>query len=107
MAAFKSRLNEKAEAPDDDLDLAEDDKARLFGARSVLGGIAACGGVELQRRRLDRARHVGHFPRGRLVEVVPRQGGQRPRRPIQLVVTLDAGDADIDLYSEIERPNRG
>ncbi len=102
-AAFKKRINDLAATPDEDLDLAETDTARLFGARAVSAGSLhsdewQCSAADLiDRDRLAIYPVGGWWKMSRKAEVSDRQARY------SLVVTLDAGDAEVDLYSEIQQ----
>jgi hypothetical protein len=102
-AAFERRINALAETPDEDLDLAETDDARLFGAKSVSAGSLhsdewQCAGADLIDRDCLAIYPVGGWWKAsRNAETSDRLARY------SLVVTLDAGDVEVDLYAEIQQ----
>lgn len=102
-AAFAGRMNQNADAPEDDLDLAEDDKARLFGSKSVSAGSLhveewTCSAADFIERDT-----LAIYPVGGWWKTAKDKAVNEQEARYSLVVTLDAGDADVDLYSEIEQ----
>ncbi|PZR30696.1 S8 family peptidase [Caulobacter segnis] len=103
VSTFQKRINDLAETPDEDLDLVEPDAARLFGAKSVSAGSLhtdewRCAAADLiDRDRLAVYPVGGWWKASRRPEICNRAARY------SLVVTLDAGEADIDLYAEIEQ----
>lgn len=103
VAAFQKRINDLAETPDDELDLVEPDAARLFGAKSVSAGSLhtdewQCAAADLiDRDRLAVYPVGGWWKASRRPEICDRTARY------SLVVTLDAGDTDVDLYAEIQQ----
>lgn len=103
VAAFERRINNLADTPDEDLDLVEPDAARLFGAKSVSAGSLhsdewQCAAADL----IDRDR-LAIYPVGGWWKASRRPDISDRTARYSLVVTLDAGDAEIDLYAEIEQ----
>lgn len=102
-AKFQSRINALAETPDEDLDLAAADNDRLFGAKSVSAGSLhmdewRCSAADLINRDCLAVYPVGGWWKmSRRPEISDRLARY------SLVVTLDAGDAEVDLYAEIEQ----
>lgn len=102
-AQFRSRINALAETPDEDLDLAGADGDRLFGAKSVSAGSLhtdewRCAAADLIDRDCLAVYPVGGWWKAsRRPEISDRLARY------SLVVTLDAGDVDVDLYTEIEQ----
>jgi hypothetical protein len=101
--AFQKRINDLAETPDDDLDLVEPDVDRLFGARSISAGSLhsdewQCSAADLIDRDSLAVYPVGGWwKQSRKVEISDRQARY------SLAISLDAGDVEVDLYSEIEQ----
>jgi hypothetical protein len=101
--AFQKRLNDLAETPDEDLDLVEPDADRLFGAKSISAGSLhsdewQCSAADLiDRDRLAVYPVGGWWKQSRKVEISDR------RARYSLAISLDAGDVEVDLYSEIEQ----
>lgn len=101
--AFQRRINALAATPDDDLDLAETDDDRLFGPRSISAGSLHCDEWRCTAADLIDRDSLAIYPVGgwwkqsRNVEISDRQARY------SVVVSLDAGDADIDLYAEVEQ----
>ncbi|MHB8285540.1 MAG: S8 family peptidase [Caulobacteraceae bacterium] len=101
--AFQKRINDLAQIPDEDLDLVEPDADRLFGAKSISAGSLhsdewLCSAADLiDRDRLAVYPVGGWWKQSRKVAISNRQARY------SLVITLDAGDVEIDLYSEIEQ----
>lgn len=100
---FKSRINALSDAADVQLDLAVAENDRLFGAKSVSAGSLHtdewwCSAADLIDRDCLAVYPVsGWWKSSRKQEVSDRMARY------SLVVTLDAGDVDVDLYAEIEQ----
>lgn len=102
-AAFERRINALAGTPDEDLDLAEADGARLFGAKSVSAGSLhtdewQCAAADLIDRDC-----LAIYPVGGWWKASSKAEISERMARYSLVVTLDAGDAEVDLYAEIEQ----
>jgi hypothetical protein len=101
--AFQRRINLLAETPDEDLDLVEADSDRLFGPKSISAGSLHCDEWQCSAADLIDRDNLAVYPVGgwwkqsRKIEISDR------RARYSLVISLDAGDADIDLYAEIEQ----
>jgi hypothetical protein len=101
--AFQKRINYLAQTPDEDLDLVEPDADRLFGARSISAGSLhsdewqSSAADLIDRDRLAVYPVGGWWKQSRSVEISDRLARY------SLAISLDAGDVDIDLYSEIEQ----
>lgn len=101
-AAFERRINALAVTPDEDLDLAEADSARLFGAKSVSAGSLhtdewRCSAADLIDRDC-----LAIYPVGGWWKASSKAEVSERMARYSLVVTLDAGDVEVDLYAEIE-----
>ena len=102
VAAFTRRLNEAADAIDEDApDLAEDDAARLFGPKSVSAGSLhveewTCSGADLIERDT-----LAVFPVGGWWKNARGKSVHNREARYSLIVTVDAGDAEVDLYAEV------
>ncbi len=102
VAGFKRRISALAETADEELDLIEQDSARLFGAKSVSAGSLhsdewRCSAADLIDRDCLAVYPVGGWwkasPKAEISDRVARYS---------LVITLDAGDVEVDLYAEIQ-----
>lgn len=102
-AQFQKRINALAETPDEDLDLAGTDDDRLFGAKSVSAGSLhtdewRCAAADLIDRDC-----LAVYPVGGWWKASRKSDVSDRLARYSLVVTLDAGDVDVDLYAEIEQ----
>jgi hypothetical protein len=101
--AFQRRINVLADTPDEDLDLVEPDNDRLFGARSISAGSLHCDEWQCSAADLIDRDSLAVYPVGgwwkasRNVDISDRHARY------SLVISLDAGAADVDLYAEIEQ----
>ncbi|MFI4936113.1 MAG: S8 family peptidase [Caulobacterales bacterium] len=103
VAVFQRRLSELAEAPADDFNLAEVDNARLLGARAVSAGSLhsdewRCTAADLIERDC-----VAIFPVGGWWKQSRSADIAHQTARYSLVITLDGGDTEVDLYAEIEQ----
>jgi hypothetical protein len=101
VAAFQHRLNEVVDAPEEDLDLAETDTARLFGPKAVSAGSLhsdewSCTAADLIERDAIAIFPVGGWWKSSNSPAIANQLAR-----YSLVVTLDGGDTEVDLYAEI------
>lgn len=101
--AFQSRLSDAADAAPDDLDLAENDTDRLFGPKTVSAGSLhsdewSCTAADLIDRDC-----IAVFPVGGWWKQSTKAEIANQLARYSLVVTMDAGDAEQDLYSEVEQ----
>jgi hypothetical protein len=102
VAAFKKRVSELADTPDKVIDTAEDDNVRLFGARAVSAGSLHCDEWRCPAADLIDRDYLAVYPVGGWWKQSRNPAIANRQARYSLVVTLDAGDVEQDLYAEIE-----
>ena len=102
VAAFKKRVSELADTPDNTIDTAEDDNVRLFGARAVSAGSLHCDEWRCPAADLIDRNYLAIYPVGGWWKQSRNPATVNQQARYSLVVTLDAGDVEQDLYAEIE-----
>jgi len=102
VAAFKRRISELADMPDDTLDTAEDDNVRLFGAKAVSAGSLHCDEWRCTAADLIDRNYLAVYPVSGWWKQSHNSAIANRTARYSLVVTLDAGDVEQDLYAEIE-----
>lgn len=96
---FATRINALAEAEDELIEIDEADDARVLGERSISAGSLHVDEWRCQAVDLAERKSLAVFPVGGWWKTVRAKEGGQMR--YALVVTIDAGDAEVDLYAEV------